>query len=152
MARYYERSFLGFGFTSGKVLKVKVSEKSLGRFKDRVREITRRSRGRSFPQIIEELAEYLRGWIGYYRLAEALSVLRDLDGWIRRRLRCYLVKQWIKNCYTRTRNLVRLGAAPDQAWMVGMSRKGPWSMSNMKPLKVAVSNRFLAKNGFFSLC
>lgn len=151
VARYYERSFLGFGFTSGKVRKVKISEKSLERFKDRVREITRRSRGRSFRQIIEELRDYLRGWIGYYRLVETLSVLKDLDGWIRRRLRCYLVKQWIKNCYTRAKNLVRLGVSPDQAWMVGMSRKGPWAMSNMKPLKVGVSNRFLAKNGFTSL-
>jgi group II intron reverse transcriptase/maturase len=151
VARYYERSFLGFGFTSGKVLKVKVSEKSLGRFKERVREITRRSRGRSFLQIIEELMEYLRGWMGYYRLVETLSVLKDLDGWVRRRLRCYMVKQWIKNCYTRARNLIRLGVSLGQAWMVGMSRRGPWAMSNMKPLKVAVSNRFLAKHGFSGL-
>ena len=95
--------------------------------------------------------EYLRAWIGYYRLVETLSVLKELDGWIRRRLRCYMVKQWIKNYYTRARNLIRLGVSPDQAWMVGMSRKRPWAMSNMKPLKVAGSNRFLAKNGFSSL-
>jgi group II intron reverse transcriptase/maturase len=151
VARHHERSFLGFGFTSGKVLKVKVSDKSLDRFKERIRAITRRSRGRSLAQIIEELGEYLRGWMGYYRLVETLSVLKELDGWIRRRLRCYLVKQWIKNCYTRAKNLVRLGVSPDQAWMVGMSRKGPWAMSNMKPLKVAVSNRFLAKQGFLGL-
>jgi RNA-directed DNA polymerase len=151
VARYHERSFLGFGFTSGKTIKVKVSEKFLDRFKDRVREITRRSRGRSFLQIMGDLMEYLRGWMGYYRLVETLSVLRELDGWIRRKLRCYMAKQWIKNCYTRARNLIRLGVSPDQAWMVGMSRKGPWAMSNMKPLKVAISNRFLAKNGFSSL-
>ena len=148
VARYHERSFLGFGFTSGKVLKVKVSEKSWDRFKGRVRQITRRSRGRSILQIIAELVEYLRGWMGYYRLVETLRTLQDLDGWIRRRLRCYMVKQWIKNCHTRARNLVRMGVSLDQAWMVGMSHKGPWAMSNMKPLKVAVSNRFLAKHGF----
>ena len=62
-----------------------------------------------------------------------------------------MVTQWIKNCYTRAKNLVRLGVSPDQAWMVGMSRKGPWAMSNMKPLKVAVSNAFLAKRGFAGL-
>ncbi|MCX5913740.1 MAG: hypothetical protein NTV04_17605 [Deltaproteobacteria bacterium] len=60
---------------------------------DRIRGITRRSRGISLTQVIEELQEYLRGWSGYFRLVETLSVLRDLDSWIRRRLRCFVAKQ-----------------------------------------------------------
>lgn len=151
VARYHERGFLGFSFTSGKTLKVKATERSLERFKDRVREITRRSRGISLTQVIEELQEYLRGWIGYFQLVETLSVLQDLDGWIRRRLRCFVVKQWINNCRTRYKNLIRLGVNDDQARMVAASRKGPWALSNMKPLKIALSNRFLAGKGFLGL-
>ncbi len=62
---------------------------------------------------MEELMKYLQGLVGYYRLVETLSVLKDLDGWIRRRLRCYMAKQWNKSCYTRLRNLIGLGVSPD---------------------------------------
>jgi group II intron reverse transcriptase/maturase len=151
VARYHERGFLGFSFTSGKALKVKATEKSLDRFRERIRKITRRSRGISLTQVIEELQEYLRGWIGYFRLVETPSVLEGLDGWIRRRLRCFVAKQWIKNCHTRYKNLIRLGVNDDQARMVAASRKGPWALSNMKPLKVALSNRFFARMGFKGL-
>jgi group II intron reverse transcriptase/maturase len=151
VARYHERGFLGFSFTSGKTLKVKATDKSLDRFKERVREITRRSRGISLTQVIKEVQEYLRGWIGYFRLMETLSILQDLDGWIRRKLRCFVVKQWINNCHTRYKNLIRLGVNDDQARMVAASRKGPWALSNMKPLKVALSNRFFAGKGFIGL-
>jgi len=151
VARYHERGFLGFSFTSGKTLKVKATENSLDRLKERVREITRRSRGISLTQVIKELQEYLRGWIGYFQLVETLSVLQDLDGWIRRRLRCFVAKQWINNCHTRYKNLMRLGVNDEQARMVAASRKGPWALSNMKPLKIALSNRFLAGKGFSGL-
>jgi len=66
--------FLGFSFTSGKNLKVKATDKSVDQFKERVREITRRPRGISLAQVIEEFQEYLRGWIGYFRLVEMPSV------------------------------------------------------------------------------
>jgi RNA-directed DNA polymerase len=151
VAQYHQRGFLGFSFTSGKTLKVKVAEKSLDWFKERVREITRRSRGISLTQVIQEVQEYLRGWIGYFRLVETPRVLEDLDGWIRRRLRCFVAKQWINNCHTRYKNLVRLGVNDYQARLVAVSRKGPWAVSNMKPLKVALSNRFFAQMGFVGL-
>lgn len=151
VARYRERGFLGFSFTSGKTLKVKATQKSLDRFKEGVQEITRRSRGISLMQVIGGLQEYLQGWIGYFRLVETLSILQDLDGWIRRRLRCFVVKQWISNCHTRYRNLIGLGVYDDQDRKVAASRKGPWALSNMKPLKVALSNRFFAGKGFIGL-
>ena len=102
-------------------------------------------------QVIEELQGYLRGWIGYFRLVETPSVLEDLDGWIRRRLRCCVVKQWIKNCHTRYKNLIRLVVNDVQARMVAASRKGPWALPNRKPLKTALSNRFFAGRGFSGL-
>jgi group II intron reverse transcriptase/maturase len=151
VAHYHERGFLGFSFTLGKTLKVKAAEKSLDRFKEKVREITRRSRGISLAQVIEELQGYLRGWIGYFRLVETPSVLQELDSWIRRRLRCFVVKQWINNCHTRYKNLIRLGVNDYQAKLVAISRKGPWALSNMKPLKIALTNRFFAQMGFTGL-
>lgn len=151
VAYYPERTFLGFGFTSGKVLKIKLAEKSLDKFRERVREMTRRSRGVKLERVIKDLQEFLRGWIGYFGLIETPTVLRDLDSWIRRKLRCFMVKRWINNCRTRFKNLVRLGVNEYQARMVAGSRKGPWAMSNMKPLKIALSNRFFAGKGFSSL-
>ncbi len=106
--------------------------------------------GISLTQAIEELQKYLRGWIGYFRV-ETLSVLRDLDGWIRRRLRSFVAKPWINNCHIRYKNLIRLGVNDDQARVVAASRKGPWALSNLKPLKIALSNRFFAGKGFLGL-
>ena len=151
VAYYHERGFLGFGFTSGKILKIKLAEKTLEKFRERVREMTRRSRGVKLERVMEDLREFLRGWIGYFGLIETPTVLRDLDSWIRRKLRCFMVKRWINNCRTRFKNLVRLGVNEYQARMVAGSRKGPWAMSNMKPLKIALSNRFLAGKGFSGL-
>jgi RNA-directed DNA polymerase len=151
VARYHERGFLGFGFTSGKNLKIKLTDTSLMRFKDRIREITRRSRGIPLARVMEDLGIFLRGWIGYFRLIETLTILKDLDSWIRRRLRCFMVKRWINNCHTRYSNLVRLGVKGLQACKAAVSRKGPWAMSNMKPFKIAMSNRFFTEQGFRSL-
>lgn len=151
VARYHERGFLGFGFTSGKNLKIKLTDTSLMRFKDRIREITRRSRSVPLTRVAEELDVFLRGWIGYFRLIETLTILKDLDSWIRRRLRCLMAKRWIKNCRTRYSNLVKLGVNGLQARGAAASHKGPWAMSNMKPFKIAMSNRFFTEQGFRSL-
>jgi RNA-directed DNA polymerase len=151
VAKPQDRQFLGFSFTSGKALKIKPSTKALKSVKRRVRQITRRSRGVSLMQIIKELSQYLTGWLGYYRLIETPTVLRDLDSWIRRRLRCFVMKQWIKNCHTRYRGLRALGVSDYGARPVAGSHKGPWAMSNMKPVKVAMPNRFFADKGLFCL-
>lgn len=87
-----ERQFLGFSFTGGCMLKIKLSRKALKNVKHRIKQITRRSRGISLLQLVKELSEYLRGWLSYYRLIETPTVLRDLDSWIGRRLRCFVMK------------------------------------------------------------
>src|ERR1017187_9811996 len=86
VAKPQERKFLGFSFTSGKELKRKIAPKAIDRFKERIREITAKSRGRSMEKVMEELARYVRGWRGYFGFCETPSVLRDLDSWIRRRV------------------------------------------------------------------
>jgi RNA-directed DNA polymerase len=151
VAKPQERKFLGFSFTSGRELKIKLSDKAAKSVKSRIKKITRRSRGISLLQVIKELSEYLRGWLGYYRIIETPSVLRDLDSWIRRRLRCYVMKQWIKQCRTRYQGLRALGVSDWGARPVAASRHGPWAMSNMKPVKEAMPNRFFAERGLLSL-
>ena len=151
VARPQERKFLGFSFTSAKWLKIKLSEKASKAVKHRIRQITRRSRRIALAQVVKELNIYLKGWLGYYRLIETPTTFRDLDSWIRRRLRCYVMKQWIKNCHTRYKGLRALGVSHTSARPVAGSHKGPWAMSNMKPVKVAMPNRFFTDLGLLSL-
>jgi RNA-directed DNA polymerase len=151
VARPQERKFLGFSFTSGRKLKIKLSGKALKSAKYRIKRITRRSRGINLQQVIKELNVYIRGWIGYYRLIETPTTLRDLDSWIRRRLRCFVMKKWINNSHTRYKGLMALGVSDKNAGPVAASRKGPWAISNMKPVKVAMPNRFFADRGLLCL-
>jgi RNA-directed DNA polymerase len=151
VAPCHERTFLGFSFTKGKVLKIKLSFKALRAVKYRIKAISRRSRGVSLDQMIRQLNAYLRGWMQYYRIIETSTTLPDLDSWIRRRLRCFMAKQWIKNCHTRYKNLVAMGVSGKDVRFFAASRKGPWAMSNMKPMKVAMPNRFFEERGLVSL-
>ena len=89
-----ERKFLGFSFTSAKTPKRRIAPKAVVRFKERVRELTSRTRGVSIDRMAEELARFLRGWIGYFGNCETPSVLRSLEEWTRRRRRSAIWKQW----------------------------------------------------------
>jgi RNA-directed DNA polymerase len=151
VARPQERQFLGFSFTSNRWLKIKLADKTLKKVKHRVKKITRRSKGVSLSQVVKELNTFLRGWLGYFQLIETPTTIRDIDSWIRRRLRCYMMKQWIKNCHTRYQRLRSLGVSGKGACGIAVSRKGPWALSNSKPVKVALSNRFFAEKGLIFL-
>src|ERR1700739_1285154 len=94
VAEPWKRKFLGFSFTRAETPKRRIAPKAVLRFKERVRELTSRTRGVSIERIAEELARYLRGWIGYFGNCETPSVLRGLDAWTRRRLRSVIWKQW----------------------------------------------------------
>ena len=94
VARPGERKFLGFSFTRTGVPKRRIAPKAVGRFKERVREITRRTRGIGIEPMVEELSRYLRGWLGYFGHCQTPSVLRSLGEWTRRRLRSVVWKQW----------------------------------------------------------
>ncbi len=94
VARPQERKFLGFSFTAGPEVKRVIAPKALDRFKQRIREITRRAKGVSIETTIEELAPYMRGWRNYFGFCQTPEVLRSLTSWVRRRLRCALWRQW----------------------------------------------------------
>jgi len=150
VAKPQERKFLGFSFTSGKELKRKIAPKAIDRFKERVREITHKSRGRSMEKVMEELAPYLRGWRGYFGFCETPAVLRHLDSWIRRRVRCAFWRQW-KTGRKRFAELVRRGVSRQSAAKAAGSRGGPWRGSQSPALNQALSNAYLASLGLPSL-
>jgi RNA-directed DNA polymerase len=150
VAKPQERKFLGFSFTSGKELKRKIAPKAIDRFKERVREITHKSRGRSMEKVVEELAQYLRGWRGYYGFCETPWVLQKLDSWIRRRMRSAFWRQW-KTSRKRYAELVRRGVSKDLAANTAGSRRGPWRVSQSPALSIALSNAFLSWFGLPSL-
>ncbi len=150
VAKPQERKFLGFSFTGGKELKRKIAPKAIDRFKERVREITHKSRGRSMEQVMEELAPYLRGWRGYFGFCETPSVLKHLDSWVRRRVRCAFWRQW-KTGRKRYAELVRRGVSRELAAQTAGARSGPWRVSQSPALDRALSNASLASFGLPSL-
>ena len=140
------RKFLGFSFTIGANVKRRLAPQTVARFKARVRELTRRTRGRSLAQIIEELSRYLEGWRAYFGFCETPSVLRRLEHWTRRRLRAVSWKQW-KRGRTRFAELRRRGVGRDLAAQTAGSPHGPWRLSNSPALALAFPNAALAALG-----
>ena len=137
--------FLGFSFTSKRGdTRIRIHSKSIKRFKDRVRELTDRNCGRSIHRIIFDLNQYLRGWWNYYRLTQSTNRFRSLHGWIMRRLRAILWKQW-KNPRTRIRELRKRGIPHGQAVPVGNARKGAWRMSKTKWVIIALRNAYFRR-------
>jgi RNA-directed DNA polymerase len=138
------RKFLGFSFTIGASIKRRLAPQTVARFKARVRELTRRTRGRSLT-----LSRYLKGWRAYFGFCETPSVLRGLDHWTRRRLRAVPWKQWKRG---RTRFAERRrGVGRDLAAQTAGSPHGPWRLSNSPALTLAFPNASLAALGLPSL-
>jgi RNA-directed DNA polymerase len=141
------RKFLGFSFTGGREPnRIKIAEPSLQRFRAQVRRMTLRNRGRGLEEVIEQLRKYLIGWRGYFQLAETPTIFRDLDSWIRRRLRSLLWKQW-KVYANRKRELIQRGVPEDAAQSEAWSAKGPWRMSHAKAVQMALPNRYFDTMG-----
>ena len=141
--------FLGFQFV-GYSGQIRVSPKNIRKFKDRVREITRRNRGVSMRQRYQELHRYFQGWVGYFRTVPIKSFFSALDKWVRRRVRSCYWKQW-KNPRTRIANLKRLGIREKEAVTHGVSSKGPWVMSSSQAVHQALSVDYLVESGLACL-
>lgn len=147
IGRPWERKYLGFCLTnSRKNPKIRIHWKTIKRFEQRVREITARRRGRSLFQVIGELKQFISGWWNYYRLTESVNRLRPLPHWIRRRLRALVWKQW-KNRKTRVRELLKRGISRNFALTTGCARKGPWRMSKVKWVNIALPNKHFESLG-----
>jgi RNA-directed DNA polymerase len=148
VAPVQERKFLGHRLLSEGHLGI--APQSVRRVKERVRQITRRSRGVSMAQVIDELNTFLTGWVTYFRYAECKRPLHDLDGWIRRKLRCLRLKQCrfmqpIANC------LQRLGVPRRRAWLVAQSGRGWWRLSRHPGVNQGMPARWFESLGLVSL-
>lgn len=146
VARPWERKFLGFSFTWNREPKRRIAPKAVERFKERVRELTRRTKGVSMERMAEELAQYLRGWIGYFGRCQTPSVLQGLEEWIRRRLRSVIWKQW-KRGRVRFAELRKRGVGQDLAAQTAGSAHGPWRIANSPALNFALSNAYFNSLG-----
>lgn len=139
-----ECEFLGFKIS--RQGKVKWTEKAMKRCKQRVKEITRRNRGASAKDVIDELRKFATGWMGYFGISHTYREVLELDEWMRRRVRLYYWKQW-KRPGPRRRNLLKLGANPKKVHMATRSRKGYWRMSRNKIVHQCLNNRWLKEQG-----
>jgi RNA-directed DNA polymerase len=137
------RKLLGFRFTFGSEPRRRIAPQALARFKAKVRELTRRSCGRSLAQIIKELSVYLIGWRGYFGFCQTPSVLRRLDEWLRRRLRAIAWQQW-KHGRARFAELRRRGVGRDLAAQTAGSPHGPWRLSNSPALSLSLPNAYFS--------
>ena len=141
--RPWKRSFLGFTL-SRNGQRLKVAGKAIEKLKAHVRVLSRRTRGHSLAQVIADLKETLLGWKAYFDEAEVLSRLRDLDKWIRRRLRSYVWKQWGRRGY---RELRKRGVSVELAWNTAKSAHGPWRLSHSPALRHALPARLFRSYG-----
>lgn len=141
-----ERKFLGYSFTSEAPTRRRIARESVQRFKERVRELTKR--GRNLQRVVTDLSRYLRGWVGYYGRTEWPSQLRDLDQWVRRRLRRYQWRAW-QRPRRRYRILRRQGVPAGQAWRV--VHFGPWRASRSQALSRVLPNAYFRLLRLYSL-
>ena len=127
-----------------------ISYKSIKRLKDKIREITRRNRGVSLEQVIAELNKIIPGWVRYFGLAAAKSCLGDLDAWLRRKVRCYRLKQ-LKRTYTKVKVLISMGVPEWLAWIFALSGKGLWRLSRTPQIHQAMNLAWFEEQGLESL-
>ena len=148
VAKVEECKFLGFRLLNdGRIV---VAEQSIKRLKDKVRQLTRRSRGKALSEIVKQLNQQLVGWVAYYCLTEWPSQLKDLDGWIRRRLRCYRLKQR-KRSWPIAKYLMKLGVSMHVAWSTAGSSKGWWRLSKTPAAHQAMNKLWFVELGLASL-
>src|SRR5262247_1420028 len=150
VARPQERKFLGFSFTDGPEVRRRIAPKAIERFKQRIREITRRAKGVSMETTMEELAPYMRGWRGYFGFCEMPDLLIQLTRWVRLRLRAALWRHW-QTPRRRRAMLIQLSVRAKLAANAAGSAHGPWHLAHSKALHVALSNAYFRARGLPSL-
>lgn len=148
--RPWKRKFLGYSVTAHPDTRLRIAPEAVRRLTSRVRELLRQGRGRSLAQVIENLNPVLRGWIAYFRETQSKRPLEELDGWIRRRLRCVVWRQW-KNPRTRKKRLMTLGLTAERAWKSASNGRGPWWNAGASHMNAALPARYFTHMGLISL-
>lgn len=149
--RPWRIKYLGFSFyqVKGKI-EIRIHQKSVAKFKDKIRVITSRSNAMSMEIRYKKLKQTIVGWVNYFKIANMQKIVQRLDEWIRRRIRMCYWKQW-KTSKNRKKNLIDLGLSKDKAWHYTWSRKSYWRISNTPGLAIALDNKTLERFGYTSL-
>lgn len=142
--RPWRRVFLGFTFTGRRPNRRRVSDEAMKRFKAEIRTRTWRTRGVTLTKVIADLKGYVLGWQAYFGFSEVKGIFKELDSWIRRRLRCYVWKQWGRRGY---RALRERGVSRDLAWNTCKSAHGPWRLSRSPALAFALPGHSFTRLG-----
>ncbi len=150
VARPWKRTFLGYTMLPQRTAKLRVSPESVRRLKKKLRMLLRRGRGRSLYGTIRDLEPLTRGWVGYFREAEARACFEELDEWIRRKLRCIVWRQW-KRPRTRLRELRKRGLDEERARRSAYNGRGPWWNACSSHLHKALPSKLFHKLGLLNL-
>lgn len=141
--------FLGFCLgKNGKGIFIRAHRKSLEKAKWKLRQLTRRNQGRNLRLVMQNVKVFLRGWLGYYYVADMKRTLQSWNEWLRRRFRCYIWKQW-KKPKTKVASLRKLGISEEQAYQWGNSRLGYWRIAGSPVLSRSITNEKLARAGYY---
>ena len=150
---YSIRNFKFLGFALGRNKDgtyIRVHAKSMKKAKRKLKELTSRSQGRSVRTVMYNVKVFMQGWLGYYAIADMKNTMDDWNGWLRRRLRMYIWKQW-KKPKTRVKNLMKLGMEDWKAYRNGNTRKGYWAVAGSGILTHTITNERLAQAGYFDI-
>lgn len=141
--------FLGFALgKNGNGVYIRVHRQSLVKAKKKLKKLTSRSQGKNARQVMENVKVYIRGWIGYFYVADMKRILQSWNEWLRRRMRMYIWKQW-KKPRTKVQNLRKLGVPEWQAYQWGNTRLGYWRIAGSAVLNRSVTNERLAQAGYY---
>ena len=148
--RPWKRAFLSYSMTWHRKPRLTVATKAVTRLKANLKMLFRRGRGQNIRTTVEEMTPKLRGWINYFRYAEVKGIFEELDGWLRRKLRRILWKQW-KRSYTRAKNLMRRGLSEATAWRSATNGRGPWWNAGASHMNDVFRKTFFDRLGLISL-
>ena len=148
--RPWKRSFLSYSMTWHHKPRLTVAKKAVARLKANLKKIFRQGRGKNIQTTVKEMTPKLRGWVTYFRHSEVKGIFDELDGWLRRKLRRILWKQW-KRPYTRAKNLMRRGLSEATAWRSATNGRGPWWNAGASHMNKAVPKSYFDKLGLVSL-
>ena len=142
--------YLGYGMSWHQQPRLRVATMSLGRLRDRLRDLLHGAQGCKMASVIERINPVLRGWAGYFKLSQSKRPLEELDGWVRHKLRCILWRQW-KQPSTRARNLMRLGIDEGRARRSASNGQGPWWNSGASHMNQALPKKLWDRLGLVSI-
>lgn len=151
VTRPWESKFLGYSMTMHRSPRLKVAGQSVKRFKEKIRQLIRKGRGQNLERFIgKDLNPLVRGWANYYKKAMTYGIFEELDGWLRRKLRCLIWRRW-KRAFTRARRLIALGFAEAKAWRSACNGRGPWWNAGASHMNAAYPAAAFGRMGLISL-